>query len=160
MRKVSCSRCSGTGYDDSVHSKCPDCNGSGSFAHWNEGQDPVKLLDDLDVSREWLEASKSCLMAYVSGGQYQDSVQDRKKKLETMRWERDYWAFRVQSLQAEIELIRGKDDGGESIAAKHKGLARGQDSPSGTGPGAGILHEGRVADGESIPTGSLGYRIP
>jgi hypothetical protein len=156
---VSCSRCQGTGWDETIGSKCPDCNGAGKFTHWNEDQDPVKLLEDLEWSKVWLESTKQTLMDYVSGGQYQDDIIDRRLKLERMRWERDYWAFRVQTLQGELELMKGAG-GGQSVESDHHGTSCGEGPPDGTGPGPGSLHEGRVDDRDGRTEVHLGFRIP
>src|SRR4051812_38814674 len=119
MRIVSCSRCQGTGWDELIGSKCPDCNGAGRFTHWNEGQCKEELKVKLEQTRDLLEASKGVLMDYVSGGQYADDIIDRRLKLEKMRWERDYWAFRVQHIQGELELMKGDSGGGQSVATEH-----------------------------------------
>lgn len=160
MRIVSCSRCHRTGWDELIGSKCPDCNGSGYFPHWNEGQCKEELKVKLEQTRDLLEASKGVLMDYVSGGQYADDIIDRRLKLEKMRWERDYWAFRVQNIQGELELMKGVGGGGQSVATEHSGIAQRQDTPSGTGPGTGSLHKGWLDDGDRRPAKGLDYRIP
>jgi hypothetical protein len=159
MRMVSCSRCHGTGHDETIGSKCPDCNGGGKFKHWREGQDSTKLLNDLDVSRVWLDTVKQELMDYVSGGQYQDDARTRKDRLEVMRWDRDYWAFMVQVLQGELELMRG-DGSDKPVATEYQGPSHRTKAPDGTGPGTGSLHEGGLADRDGETTPSVAYRIP
>lgn len=119
----------------------------------------MKLLEDLEWSKVWVESVKQTLMDYVSGGQYQDDIIDRRLKLERMRWERDYWAFRVQCLQGELELMKG-DASGESTESGHHGTSCGQDTSPGTGPGVGSLHEGGMDGGDEGPADVLDYRIP
>lgn len=162
MRKVICSRCNGSGYnlDAEIQGKCPDCNGVGWFDHWNDGQDPVKMKHSLASCVIFLEMAKAELMDYVSGGREAHTRQDQKVEMDRLRWERDYWAHRCQLLRGELDLLKGVDDGGESIAAESEGIACGKGPPDGTGSGIRSLHEGRVADGDGGPAKGVDYRIP
>ncbi len=159
MRMVSCSMCQGTGWDESIGSRCPDCNGVGKFTHWNEGQDPVLMKAWLTMSHGFLEITKKALMDYVSGGHQGDTKEQKKSEMDRLRWERDYWAFRVQHLHGELELMKGAG-GGQSVESSHQGTSFSQGTPDGTGPGAGSLHEGRLDGRDGRPEVHLGFRIP
>jgi hypothetical protein len=70
-----------------------------------------ELRVKLEVTRNFLEQSKVELMDYVSGGRDRDDIGKQKDEMDRLRWERDYWAYRVQSLQWDIGLMEGFKNG-------------------------------------------------
>lgn len=118
--RVQCSGCWGTKWSDELKSKCPECQGIGSFPHWkvNDEWDRSQVESELKDTRTYLGMAKAELMDYVSGGREADDEATQDATMDRLRWERDYWAFRVQTLQGELELMKG-EKGGQSVTASH-----------------------------------------
>jgi hypothetical protein len=66
---------------------------------------------ELDSTRVVLEAVKQRLMDYIGGGREEHARDRQRDEVDRLRWERDYWAFRVQTLQGDIRLLEGLPDG-------------------------------------------------
>jgi hypothetical protein len=128
LPRHTCSNCNGTLWCDILKSKCPECQGIGSFENWKADRTREAIQDDLKVSKEWLETSKKELMDYVSGGNGVDDRKTQNHTMERLRWARDYWSFRVNTLMGELELLKVYSDG-EPSGTGEEGTSHRQSSP-------------------------------
>jgi hypothetical protein len=87
-----------------MNTKCPDCQGLGSFDHWKAGKPLAESRDELKHSNELKQVAQQELVDYMTTGCKQDSPGKQEEVMARLRWARDYWAFRVQTLHGEIGL--------------------------------------------------------
>lgn len=113
MRLMRCNGCDGKKVDRNGH-KCIDCNGIGHF-HYGENRSPEAILEELAKTRDILrtdeaESKKAGAMFAVCGRELKAQYH---KQLTMCNESVAYWAWRIESLETELELARS---GGEVAA--------------------------------------------